>query len=75
MIFEPLSAQSLKQSKRTKHQIRLDWHRFKVNVGERGRDGYRHPPSVEWNLPHVDIPRRGMKHWPWRRKVIESDIQ
>jgi len=75
LVFEPLSAQSLKQSKRTKHQIRLDWHRFSVNVGPRGRDGYRHPPSVERNWPHVDIPKRGMKHWPWRRQIMESDMQ
>eukprot|EP00814_Leptocylindrus_danicus_P012063 CAMPEP_0116013676 /NCGR_PEP_ID=MMETSP0321-20121206/5859_1 /TAXON_ID=163516 /ORGANISM="Leptocylindrus danicus var. danicus, Strain B650" /LENGTH=67 /DNA_ID=CAMNT_0003483253 /DNA_START=286 /DNA_END=489 /DNA_ORIENTATION=- len=55
-------------SKRAKRQIRLDWHRFSVNVGNVGRDGYRHPPSVELNLPHLDVPAKGWKHWPWRRR-------
>lgn len=68
VIFEPLSAQSLSMSKRAKSQIRCDWHRFSFNVGTIGRDGYRHPPSVERNWPHVDIPKRGWKHWPWRRR-------
>ena len=68
IIFEPLSVQHLSMSKRQRSQIRLDWHRFSVNRGNVGRDGYRHPPSVEWNLPHIDVPRLGLKHWPWRRK-------
>lgn len=68
IIFEPLSAQSFSMSKRTKSQIRCDWHRFSVNIGDIGRDGFRHPPSVERNWPHFDIPRKGWKHWPWRRK-------
>lgn len=69
IVFEPLSVQSLSMSKRTKSQIRCDWHKFSVNVGRVGRDGYRHPPKVERNLPHLDIPARGWKHWPWRRKL------
>jgi hypothetical protein len=68
VIFEPLSVQDQSMTKRAKHQIRLDWHRFSVNVGNIGRDGYRHPPSVERNLPHLDVPILGWKHWPWRRK-------
>lgn len=68
IIFEPLSVQHLPMSKRQCTQIRLDWHRFSLNVGNVGRDGYRHPPSVERNLPHLDIPRLKLKHWPWRRK-------
>lgn len=68
IIVEPRSVQHLKQSKRAKHQVRLDWHRFSLNIGNVGREGYRHPPSVERNLPHIDYPRRGLKHWPWRRR-------
>ena len=69
-ILEPLAVQPLSVHQRTKHQIRLDWHSFRVNVGTIGRDGYRHPPAVHWNLPHVDAPRWGIKHWPWRRKCL-----
>jgi hypothetical protein len=53
--------------------FRLDWHRFELNVGpvyppRRHRTGTgRHPPSVTINLPHVDLPQRGVKHWPWRQ--------
>lgn len=68
IIFEPLSAQSFTISKRAKSQIRCDWHRFSVNVGSVGRDGWRHPPSIERNWPHFDIPKKGWKHWPWRRQ-------
>ena len=68
VILEPLEAQSLSISQRTKMQIRFDWHRFTVNIGQVGRDGYRHPPARELNLPHLDIPRKKMKHWPWRRR-------
>lgn len=68
IIFEPLSAQSFSMSKRSKSQIRCDWHRFNFNIGPVGRDGWRHPPSVERNLPHFDIPKKGWKHWPWRQK-------
>ena len=68
VIFEPRDIQHVMHKKRAKHQIRLDWHRFSLNVGGIGRDGYRHPPSVVRNLPHIDIPQRGLKHWPWRRR-------
>lgn len=68
VIFEPRDVQHLKQNKRAKHQVRFDWHRFSVNVGNIGRDGYRHPPSIVRNLPHVDMPRQKLKHWPWRRR-------
>jgi len=68
IILEPLNVQHLSQSKRAKHQIRFDWHRFSLNVGNIGREGYRHPPSIQRNLPHLDIPKLQMKHWPWRRK-------
>lgn len=76
VIFEPINVQHLNQSKRVKEQIRLDWHRFQVNTGDIGRDGYKHPPALELCLPHVDIPKRGVKHWPWRRryKVKDSDV-
>jgi hypothetical protein len=72
IVFEPLSVQDQSMNKRVKYQTRLDWHRFSVNVGGIGRDGYRHPPSVERNLPHLDVPRLGWKHWPWRRKYRRS---
>ena len=68
IILEPLNVQHLKQSARAKKQVRFDWHRFNLNVGAVGRDGFRHPPVVIRNLPHIDAPQRGMKHWPWRRK-------
>ena len=67
-ILEPLEVQHLSMSKRTRGQIRLDWHAFSVNVGRVGRDGHRHPPSVSRNLPHIDAPRWGVRHWPWRRR-------
>lgn len=70
IILEPRNIQHLKQSKRAKQQIRFDWHRFNFNIGDRGRDGYRHPPSIERNLPHIDMPQRGLKHWPWRRRKL-----
>mmetsp|Transcript_45889 Transcript_45889/g.53680 ORF Transcript_45889/g.53680 Transcript_45889/m.53680 type:complete len:201 (-) Transcript_45889:173-775(-) len=73
IIFEPLPAQCLSMSKRVKQQIRIDWHKFKYNVGDIGRDGYRHPPTRYRNLPHVDIPKRKVKHWPWRRKFIQMN--
>lgn len=68
IIFEPRNVQHMTQSQRAKHQIRCDWHRFNVNVGGIGRDGYRHPPSITKNVPHIDMPKRNMKHWPWRRR-------
>ncbi len=37
IIFEPLGIQNLPMSKRTKQQIRIDWHRFSMNVGNVGR--------------------------------------
>ena len=67
-IFEPLSVQHMSMSKRQRSQIRLDWHRFSVNKGNVGRDGFRHPPSVVRNLPHIDAPKMNLKHWPWRRQ-------
>ena len=71
-ILEPLHVQHLKMNKRVREQIRLDWHRFSVNVGGVGRDGFRHPPSREMNMLHLDIPKKGMKHWPWRRRHVHT---
>lgn len=68
VIFEPRDVQHLNQSQRAKQQIRLDWHRFNLNIGDVGRDGFRHPPVIELCLPHLDIPKQGLKHWPWRRR-------
>jgi hypothetical protein len=68
IILEPTDVQHLKGSKRAKYQKRIDWHRFNVNIGGIGRDGYKHPPSVVMNAPHLDIPQKQMKHWPWRRR-------
>lgn len=67
-IVEPVEVQHLPLSKRSKRQIRLDWHRFVVNLGPVGRNGFRHPPSKEMNRPHIDAPKWGVKHWPWRRR-------
>ena len=75
-ILEPVQTrEGASVGDRTKSQIRLDWHRFSVNVGDIGRDGYRHPPTVEKNLPHLDIHRWGMKHWPWRRRHSVSRVR
>jgi hypothetical protein len=66
-ILEPVNIQNLTLTKRSKQQIRLDWHRFSINVGAVGRNGYRHPPSREINRPHIDAPQWGVRHWPWKR--------
>ena len=68
-IWEPLDCQTLGANQRAKRQIRLDWHRFVYNLGPVGRDGFRHPPSIERNFPHIDIPRYQIRHWPWRRRI------
>ena len=52
--------------------LRVDWHRFRTNVGAPGRPYEhggvsRHPPAVDLNLPHLDLPSRGVRHWPWRQ--------
>lgn len=75
VILEPLNVQHLSQSQRAKHQIRFDWHRFNLNVGGVGRDGYRHPPSIVMNVPHLDVPSKGLKHWPWRRRRFNKHDQ
>lgn len=67
-IWEPLDCQHLSANQRAKQQVRLDWHNFAYNTGPAGRDGYRHPPAMHRNLPHVDIPKWQVKHWPWRRR-------
>jgi hypothetical protein len=72
-IWEPLDCQTLGANQRAKRQIRLDWHRFVYNIGPVGRDGFRHPPSIERNLPHIDIPRYQIRHWPWRRRIVGDD--
>lgn len=74
IILEPLEIQHLKANKRAKEQIRFDWHRFTVNVGRIDRYGNRHPPSVTRNLPHIDCPRKGLKHWPWNRKFPKRKL-
>mmetsp|Transcript_10899 Transcript_10899/g.18066 ORF Transcript_10899/g.18066 Transcript_10899/m.18066 type:complete len:193 (-) Transcript_10899:248-826(-) len=67
-ILEPLKLQHLPLSKRSKKQVRLDWHKFSINVGAVGRDGYRHPPARELHRLHIDAPLWGIRHWPWRRR-------
>jgi hypothetical protein len=49
--------------------FRLDWHRFELNVGKAypPPNTGRHPPSILCNLPHVDLPQRSVRHWPWRQ--------
>lgn len=59
-------------SRRGRQVFRLDWHRFCVNVGPRGKPFphggvSRHPPSIELNRLHVDLPHIGVKHWPWKQ--------
>jgi hypothetical protein len=69
-VIERLAVQGLPGNNRTREQVRLDWHKFKFNVGDIGRDGFRHPPAIEMNLPHIDVPLKGIKHWPWRRRHV-----
>ena len=49
--------------------FRLDWHRFDINVGRAYPPPHtgRYPPKVSLNLPHVDLPQAGVRHWPWRQ--------
>ena len=49
--------------------LRLDWHRFELNVGPSYPlpNTGRHPPRAPCHLPHVDLPQRGVRHWPWRQ--------
>ena len=49
--------------------LRLDWHRFEINVGKAypPPNTGRHPPAVTYNLPHLDLPTFGVRHWPWRQ--------
>jgi len=68
-IWEPLSCQHLNANQRAKNQIRFDWHKFAYNIGPTGKDGFRHPPTIERNLPHMDIPKYQIRHWPWRRRM------
>lgn len=72
-ILEPLELQHLPLSNRAKRQVRLDWHRFSINVGAVGRNGWRHPPVKEIHRPHIDAPGWGIKHWPWRRRYVFSE--
>jgi hypothetical protein len=67
LVFEPLHVLDQPYRKRRKEQVRLDWHRFDLNVGNIGRGGFRHQPAITVNLPHIDAPLRSLKHWPWRR--------
>lgn len=45
----------------TKHNNRLlgmDWHKFKIGGKKTG---------TFINRPHIDIPNKGVKHWPWHQ--------
>jgi len=71
MLIERVNPTS---NERGEQILRLDWHRFNVNVGKPGRayvgptGGWsRHPPTLQFNLPHIDLPTRGVRHWPWRQ--------
>jgi hypothetical protein len=57
-------------SVRWKQSMKDAMSEFKFNVGNIGQDGFRHPPAIERNLPHIDITRKGIKHWPWRRRHV-----
>ena len=70
LLIERLTSSA--PTKKREQVLRLDWHRFNVNVGRPGRPyAYggtsRHGPSVEINVPHIDLPTRGIRHWPWRQ--------
>lgn len=43
---------------RGERYIGLDWHRFKIGGRKIGRFV---------NRPHLDIPSKGIKHWPWQQ--------
>ena len=67
-----LLVEKIKTQSQKRQVLRLDWHRFNVNVGRPGRPyeyggTSRHGPSIELNLPHIDLPMRGVRHWPWRQ--------
>ena len=66
VVFEPLSCMHLPGGKRRKYQVRVDWHTIPINIGPCARNGFRHPPTIRKALPHVDIPSRHVRHWPWR---------
>jgi len=52
------------ERERVQH-LRLDWHRFRVR---RKAPVGRHPAeTVQINLPHLDLPSRGVQHWPYRQ--------
>jgi len=69
IVVEPLAIVSSPYRVRRKQQIRLDFHRFTLNTGPVSRNGYRHPPTKAINRPHIDMPSRNLKHWPWRRRM------
>ena len=66
IVIEPLDVMHLPGNKRRKSQVRFDWHCIAMNIGPCSKNGFRHPPTIRRNLPHIDIPRLGIKHWPWR---------
>jgi uncharacterized protein RhaS with RHS repeats len=45
--------------KRGKKIFGAEWHRFKIKSGQRG------VPGKLVNRPHIDIPPKGVNHWPW----------
>lgn len=52
-------------SRKGEQLVRLDWHRFLLCCRQSAT-----PPGhvkIYVNLPHVDLPTRGVQHWPWRR--------
>jgi hypothetical protein len=69
IVLEPLNCMHLPGGKRRKYQTRLDWHQIPINIGPCARNGFRHPPTIRRNLPHIDVPRLGVRHWPWRNIV------
>ncbi|EKX40437.1 hypothetical protein GUITHDRAFT_142753 [Guillardia theta CCMP2712] len=47
--------------------VRLDWHRFKLCVEQQTKQGRWCGSALYVNLPHIDIPSTGLKHWPWKQ--------
>lgn len=54
-------------SKVEKQLLRVDWHRFKLCVTGKAKTGRWVGHSIVVNLPHIDVPSTGVKHWPWKQ--------
>jgi len=67
LIFQPRKTSwSLGRSPLSEN-IRLDWHRFNINVGAPLPTGGFAPPKRQLNLPHINSAARRLRTWPWRQ--------